>query len=423
MATYINYGDAEDDAIVQGAEWLEKLLQQQQGLEAEKAFVERFKNVFKDVQDTKEFDYGGVLDLLVEYSKNLFSAIPDNKPEERLKEIESFFALILSMLLLLEDPKHLDTATTQLCELFSADTEQQPELRLRLLMMLYNTLNPTFEFRYRVFKYTLDFAAGADMFDQVLPYLDYLESWMVDWETTLQMDEKRTLYSDISKYMRNYGKKPEAFQYLKMYHSLFQNESPDVLKKPEVVSQTIQLIKDAIMLPVVIQFDDILMLDSVKALKSTKEEALVVLCEVFLSGTVDDLKEFQKKNGKIFDEHGLNFQDAMSKIRLLTLASMARGQSELPLDEIAKQIQESPSSVEPWVVRAISEGVIDGRIDQLNRKVLVKSAFLRKFEKEEWNFLDSKLSQWIDNLEEVIKFLGDQKNKTMEDPRLMEKAA
>ena len=31
--------------------------------------------------------------------------------------------------------------------------------------------------------------------------------------------------------------------------------------------------------------------------------------------------------------------------------------------------QESPSSVEPWVVRAISEGVIDGRIDQLNRKV------------------------------------------------------
>ena len=28
--------------------------------------------------------------------------------------------------------------------------------------------------------------------------------------------------------------------------------------------------------------------------------------------------------------------------------------------------------------------------------------------------LSSRLSQWIDNLEEVIKFLGDQKNKTME---------
>lgn len=414
MATYINYGEGEDDAIVQGAEWLQRILQQQQGPEAERAFTEKFKKEFKDAQESNKnrYDYGPVFDLLVEHAKNLFSAIPENKPEERLKEIESFFALILSMLLLLEDTSHLDRATTQLCELFSGDTEQQPELRLRLLMMLYNTFNnPTFEFRYRVFKYTLDFAASADMFDQVLPYLDYLESWMADWDATLQMDDKRKLYSDISKYMRTYGKKPEAFQYLKMYHSLFQGESADLLKKPEVADQTIQLIKDAITLPVIIRFDDVLMLDSVKALKGTKQEGLVTLCEVFLSGTVDDLKEFQKKNGQLFDEHGLNFQDAMSKIRLLTLATMARGQSELPLDEIAKQIQESPSSVEAWVVRAISEGVIDGRIDQLNRKVLVKSAFLRKFEKEEWNFLDSKLSQWIDNLEEVIKFLGEQKNK------------
>ena len=37
--------------------------------------------------------------------------------------------------------------------------------------------------------------------------------------------------------------------------------------------------------------------------------------------------------------------------------------------EISQISQESPSSVEAWVVRAISEGVIDGRIDQLNRKV------------------------------------------------------
>ena len=46
----------------------------------------------------------------------------------------------------------------------------------------------------------------------------------------------------------------------------------------------------------------------------------------------------------------------------------------IPLSYLSSNIssmlaQESPSSVEPWVVRAISEGVIDGRIDQLNRKV------------------------------------------------------
>merc|ERR1712151_1028157 len=152
-------------------------------------------------------------------------------------------------------------------------------------------------------------------------------------------------------------------------------------------------------------------LDTVKALKSSKKYAdLVSLCGIFLSGTVNDLRDFHAKKKNLFDEHELSFQDAMSKIRLLTLATLAHGRSEMSLSEVAQALEESEDGVEPWVVRAISEGVIDGRIDQLNCKVLVKSAFQRKFEKDEWAFLDTKLTQWIDNLESVIKFIGDQKS-------------
>ncbi|CAE8609443.1 unnamed protein product [Polarella glacialis] len=99
----------------------------------------------------------------------------------------------------------------------------------------------------------------------------------------------------------------------------------------------------------------------------------------------------------------------MAKMRLLTLATVAHGRSELSLEEVASSLDESPDNVERWVVRAISEGVLDGRIDQLNRKVLVKSAFQRKFDTNEWAFLDGKLSCWIENLEHVIKFIGEQK--------------
>lgn len=85
------------------------------------------------------------------------------------------------------------------------------------------------------------------------------------------------------------------------------------------------------------------------------------------------------------------------------------GRTEITLQEVANALEEDVDKVEPWVVRALSEGVIDGRIDQLNHKVLVKSAFQREFGKTEWAFLDSKLTQWTDNLENVIKFIGDQK--------------
>mmetsp|Transcript_40053 Transcript_40053/g.127468 ORF Transcript_40053/g.127468 Transcript_40053/m.127468 type:complete len:418 (+) Transcript_40053:83-1336(+) len=410
MATYINYGEGEDDATVQGAEWLQGMIQAQQGPDAEKAFTEKFQAVHGDQEASRQYNYGPVLDLFVGYSEDLFAAIPEVRGEERVKEVESFFALVLSMLEMLDDEQHLDRSTTRLCELFSSSTDQQPELRLRLLMMLYNTFNnPDFPVRYRVFKAIIDYSASAGLFDQVLPYLEYLDSWMVDWDPYMNIDDKRTLYCDVARYMRALNKRVDAFQYLKKYHQLFQGESANAIGDSKVTDSTIQLIKDAVQLPSVIQFDDILAFDTVKALKKTKQADLLKLCSTFLSGTVNDLRDFHKKNGKLFEEHGLSFQDSMSKIRLLTLASLAHGRSEISLSEVAAALEESEDNVERWVVRAISEGFIDGRIDQLNHKVLVKSSFQRKFEKEEWAFLDAKLTQWIDNLESVIKFIGDQK--------------
>merc|ERR1712185_421654 len=96
-------------------------------------------------------------------------------------------------------------------------------------------------------------------------------------------------------------------------------------------------------------------------------------------------------------------------ISLLTLATKVHGRTEITLQEVANALEEDVDKVEPWVVRALSEGVIDGRIDQLNHKVLVKSAFQREFGKAEWAFLESKLVQWTENLENVIKFIGEQK--------------
>eukprot|EP00421_Protoceratium_reticulatum_P062799 CAMPEP_0168422984 /NCGR_PEP_ID=MMETSP0228-20121227/34074_1 /TAXON_ID=133427 /ORGANISM="Protoceratium reticulatum, Strain CCCM 535 (=CCMP 1889)" /LENGTH=417 /DNA_ID=CAMNT_0008436931 /DNA_START=71 /DNA_END=1324 /DNA_ORIENTATION=+ len=410
MATYINYGEGEDDATVQGAEWLQHVIQQRQGAEAEKAFKERFQALHGDHETNRQYNYGPVLDLFVGYSEDLFASIPELRSEERVKEVESFFALVLSMLEMLDDEQQLDRSTTRLCELFSSSAEQQPELRLRLLMMLYNTFNnPAFPVRYRVFKSIIDYSAKAGLFDQVLPYLEYLDAWMVDWDPYLSVDDKRTLFRDIARYMRALNKRLDAFQYLKRFHQLYQGEALDVINNEKVIDSTIELLKDAVQLPSVIQFDDILGFDTVKALGKTKQADFVTLCDTFLSGTVNDLRDFHKRHGALFEEHGLSLPDAMSKIRLLTLATLAHGRPEVSLAEVAAALEESEDNVERWVVRAISEGFIDGRIDQLNHKVLVKSSFQRKFEKEEWGFLDSKLTQWVDNLESVIKFIGEQK--------------
>merc|ERR1719221_1102451 len=318
------------------------------------------------------------------------------------------------MLLMLDEAEKFDQAITRLCDIFTAKGDQQPELRLRLLMMLYNTFGPELELKHRVFKYILDYAndASPNLFDQVVPYLEYLDSWMADWDLYMIDDDKRNLYHDIARYMRTLGKRVDSFLHLKKYHELFQGAGPDAIKDPKVYNSTVQLLADAASIPSVIQFDDILAYDTVKALAKSKDKALAELCEIFLQGSVNDLRDFHKKNEALFKEHNLEIQDAVSKMRLLTLATLAQNRSEITLAEVAKKLEESEDNVERWVVRALSEGFIDGRIDQLNHKVLVKSAFQRKFEKEEWQFLDDKLMSWIGNLEDVIRFIGQQKQLT-----------
>jgi len=410
MATYIKYGEGEDDAVVQGAEWLRVVIRTQKGEKDEEKFQEQFKALYAEV-DSPKFDIGPVFDLFADHSEEVFAAIPEVRFEEKAKEVESFFALVLSILPELEETAKLDHSTSRLCELFANSSTQHPELRLRLLMMLYNTFNnPTFEFRYRVFKHILDYSSKAGLFDLVVPYLEYLDDWMVDWAAYMSDEDRQTLFLDISSYMRELGKRIEAFVYLRKYGKLFQGASEEELTSKRAQAGAILLIKDAVQLPTVMQFDDIVSLDLVKALGKSKQDGdLVKLCHVFLSGGVDELKDFQKKSQKVFDDHDLIFEDAMSKIRLLAIATLALGKSEIPLAEVAKVIQESQDKVEPWVVRALSDGVIDGRIDQLNQTVLVKSAFQRTFGQDEWAFLDEKLTGWSENLESLIKFIGEQK--------------
>merc|ERR1719253_1725437 len=122
---------------------------------------------------------------------------------------------------------------------------------------------------------------------------------MVDWEDaedSLNLEDKRTLFWDLSKYLRALGKRVDAFLYLKRYAQLFQGEKEAELKGEQVQDNTIQLLKDALQLPSVIQFDDILAYDTVKACAKGKHAKLCELCKLFLDGDVKDLDAFYKKN-------------------------------------------------------------------------------------------------------------------------------
>merc|ERR1712216_695909 len=162
----------------------------------------------------------------------------------------------------------------------------------------------------------------------------------------MNLEDKRNLFWDLSNYMRDLSKRVDAFLYLKKYAQLFQGVKD--LTGEKVSKATVLLLKDALQLPSVIQFDDILSLDTVKAVGKGKDKALIELCKLFLNGDVKELDKFQKANEKVFKEHDLNFEDLRAKMRLLTLATKVHGKSEISLADVAKDLEESEDKVEKW---------------------------------------------------------------------------
>lgn len=403
MATFINMGFLNDsgiDAVVQTAEHIAPIIKERTGDAAAAAFDESFKSMYE------EENYHKIFNLLIENGGLLFEVIGEaNDRPAKEREAEGYFTVLISLLMQMEDEASLTETTEKLCETFGAETES-PELRLKLFMMLYNTFQPSFPLRYPVYEKTLRFAAKAKCFDAMLPYLERLDEWLADW--SLNAGQKRDLFLLISQKLRELGRRAPAFEWLKKHCLLYQGDA-EALKGKDAPVAGLDLVLDAVTLPQVLQMDDLLPLAVVQELgKSKEKKPLLELMEIFMDKGMEELLAFHKKNPKLFDEHKISLEDATSKMRLLTLATLAQGNQELSLADVAVALKENEDTAEKWVVRAISEGVIDGRIDQTRKQVLVKSSLPRKFGKKEWQFLGAKLDSWINNIDNLLVLVRQQ---------------
>merc|ERR1712070_693034 len=100
-------------------------------------------------------------------------------------------------------------------------------------------------------------------------------------------------------------------------------------------------------------------------------------------------------------------------MRLLTLANTAQA-GELKLSDVATALQMDEKEAEHWVVRAVSTGILNARVDQIKRVVLVKSAFERSSGTDQWSELGEQLDSWIKNLNRISSVLAQTRAASVE---------
>jgi len=171
----------------------------------------------------------------------------------------------------------------------------------------------------------------------------------------------------------------------------------------EAAEGAVQLIRHTLMAPGVLDISDVLALRAVQGLNSTKDGRLVELLTLFRNGDLEGFGKFSAKHKDLFGEgeDKLSHASCETKMKLLTLATLAGAGTELPLSAVAAKLKLSEDEAETWVIRAVSSGVLDARVDQPKRVVMVKSVFKRTFENDDWSKLHDQLGQWIQNLERL----------------------
>lgn len=92
---------------------------------------------------------------------------------------------------------------------------------------------------------------------------------------------------------------------------------------------------------------------------------LVILCE----HGVQEFDAFAKQHAGIFATHGLPQEELSRNIRLLALCDVVSDENQMTYDAVARALGIPEEEVELWIVQAISEGLIEARMNQFNKTI------------------------------------------------------
>lgn len=152
-------------------------------------------------------------------------------------------------------------------------------------------------------------------------------------------------------------------------------------------------------------FEDLLQYTAIQKLKGTASE--YELLDVFLNGTLTTYQTFATSHASLIK----NADSNIHKMRLLSLASLGSENlsRELTYADIAKNLQIPEEEVEMWVIDVIRAGLVEAKLDQLNKTVIVHRSIYRVFGQEQWKKLSTSLSAWKENLNEILAVVGNAK--------------
>lgn len=337
---------------------------------------------------------GPLLDTIL-HDKGAIAALLTLEPKG-----DSIAAVSLLSALMTRDNRSIQQLVAALLAAQVANTEQR---KMTLLSVLYNMRSDAKEktlLLQQMFQLAGDTCPRLLEEDQPLglllagPTLPKIAGMLDAWNVS----ERRDLYRTIANVTTDDRKQRFLLLLIESY--------PDALDAAQQAA--VGAIRDPVTL--FAHQRKMLSLPAIQALK--KDNAILYgLLQVFQEGKLSDYQAFLKANGgddKVLAPWGLQADECMRNMRILSLCSLASEYEEIPYSKIAETLQlPSDTEVETWVIAAMSSGLLQAKMDQLQHMVMIESCVVRRFDMDQWKVLQKRLELWKENVGNVLQGLKD----------------
>ena len=354
-------------------------------------------------------DREGLITLIINKIDNILEFESDS-------DCDGAFQIIMTLTYGLDDVV-LNNITSKIIEKL-CNYDSKIHLRLKLYITMFN-LAVKVEVKALLLKAILDYAIKMSLSKYVNDFHDKIEGWLNEWSKENGISE--VLKDDIYKLsilnlesINGYNK---MLQILLKYLATKNNKVDD-----EMCNIILKVVINAIKTPLVEfnyrnnLYEGLGKYKSIVAISdgsnsNTKLDKLYNLLRIICTGTIQEYNDYVaiKENVTIMNEDDvkIDVNSLRESVQLLSLCSLCAERTLLTYDDVATELNVDVFQVEKWTVKAISQGLIHGTIDQSKQQITVTKAGFRRFGSDQWKLLKAKFSNWEKNIEQILEEFTD----------------
>ncbi|XP_028129854.1 eukaryotic translation initiation factor 3 subunit M [Diabrotica virgifera virgifera] len=262
---------------------------------------------------------------------------------------------------------------------------------LRALWLLFQSLDDRSPMRYPVYYHLIQIAKQTESVKLVFQDINHLKQQFANCLPSNEQLQK--LYRLLHEVLVKSNQSEQAALVMIELLGTYTDKNASHARE-----DAIRCIVSALADPNTFLLDPLLSLKPVRFLEG---DLIHDLLNIFVSENLSTYLKFYNEHKEFVSAQGLNHEQNMQKMRLLSFMQLAESNPEISFDVIEKELQMKPDEVESFIIEVLKTKLVRARMDQSSRKVFVSSTMHRTFGRAQWQQLRDLLHSWRGNISSV----------------------